>query len=656
MKRLIKFILFLIMAVVVLAIAAPFFIPLDEVKKLASEKVKEMTGRDLIVAGDVSASVFPNIAVSLQKVSFSNPDGFSSKQMAEIGELKAEIALMPLLQGNVEIKQIVITKPIIHLEINKDKVANWQINMPEKSADDSKNTGEKKNVSAIPVLGNTQIIDGEFSYKDQTTGKSYSVKNIDLDIKFASMNSPIDVVAGFVLNGQKIKLKLYAKKPMQIISGGESDIKFDAKIGELAAIVFDGKASMKNASGELDFSTPSLISLSELSGKKMQWSGSGELAFSLKTSASCSISECSFSKANIALDDNKLAGDLKVAFAGEKPNITANFSSEQLDLNPLLPNNKKQALFTPEIKKFADLIIADAMAAQDWSNEKIDFSGLKAANANISINAKTVLYQITKLEDLALKLKLAGGALAIDIPHVSLYSGTAKISATANSANAISANITAENIKLEPFLKDFANFDRLSGTAKFSTAISGHGATQQEIISSLSGNGNINVADGVIRGVDIAKLVGNAKELVTGANTSSQTTNFSEMSGTFTIASGVVSNNDLAIKSPMLRVRGAGTASLPTKHVNYRIIPSIVSNAQGQGGNDKTGFEIPFIVDGDFDSLKFHPDLAGMAQDAINDPEKLKKNLKNAKESIKDIKGALKDPKNIDNLLKGLGR
>jgi len=654
MKRFIKIIFFLLFALITLAIAAPFFIPIREVTKLASQKVKEMTGRDLIIAGEVSAHIFPDIAVSLQKVSLSNPDGFSEKQMAEIGELKAEVALLPLLHGEVQIKQIVISKPIIHLEVNKNNVPNWQFDIAEKQSDNTDNNAKKKSVAAVPIIGNTRVEDGELSYTDQTTGKAYSVKNLDLDIKFKNLNSPINVLAYFAMNGQKIKLKLNTKSPMQLIKNGESDVTLDAKIGELATIIFDGKASQKSAQGNVDFSTPSLVELSALSGKKMQWNGDGKLAFSLKSAISCTTSECALSKANITLDDNKLAGDLKIAFAAETPAITANLATEKLDLNQLLPNNKKQAMLAP----IADFLIASANAAQGWSNQKIDLSGLRAANANISLNAKSVLYQTAKFSNLALSLKLAGGALAIDIPSILLYGGVAKISATANSANAISANINAEKINLEPFLKEFANFDRLSGTAKFNANLSAHGATQQQIISSLTGKGSINVADGVIRGIDLAKLVGSVKGLVTGADTSSQTTNFSEASGTFTIASGVVSNSDLSIKSPMLRVAGAGTVSLPAEYVNYRIVPTLIGNQAGQGATDKkgAGLDVPIIVQGNFNSLKFQPDLASIAQDAINDPEKFKKNLKTAKENFKGLKGALKDPKNIENLLNKFGR
>ncbi|MEQ1705806.1 MAG: AsmA-like C-terminal region-containing protein, partial [Rickettsiales bacterium] len=175
--------------------------------------------------------------------------------------------------------------------------------------------------------------------------------------------------------------------------------------------------------------------------------------------------------------------------------------------------------------------------------------------------------------------------------------------------------------------------------------ITGHGASQRDIVSSLNGKGNIKVNDGEIRGVNIAQLVSNAKAMVTGADTSGDKTKFSELSGTYTIAQGIVKNDDLAMKAPLLRLKGAGTVDLPNRYVNYRLIPSVVATLKGQGGEDKTGLEIPVVVEGNFEKLKFTPDLASVAEDALKDPEKIKDTVKTIKESIK------KD--NVKDLLKG---
>ena len=279
-------------------------------------------------------------------------------------------------------------------------------------------------------------------------------------------------------------------------------IKTDIKIGSLLTLIFDGKASKQGANGIIDLNIGSLVALSDFMGKKMDWKGDTSLAFSEHGSIACSTSECTLDKAKITLDDSTLNGDMKISFAGSVPSIEAKLAGDKINLNHYLPKPEKQAFIS---------IISDAKAAQEWDTKTIDLSVLRSVNANLTLDIKEILYQATTLNKVAITLKLVNGALALDIPHVGFYSGTAKISATANANNTISASLEASNIQIEPMLKDFAEFDRLTGTANINTSITGHGASQRDIISSLAGKGDIKVSDGTIRGVNIAQIVSNAK-------------------------------------------------------------------------------------------------------------------------------------------------
>lgn len=641
MKRLIKWIAVLFILLVAVLVAAPFFIPLDTVKKIASEKVKEITGRDLVIAGDIKASMWPDIGVTLKQVTLSNPEGYSDKYMAEIGELTAEVALMPLLHGDVQIKQFVINKPVIHLEVNKKNVGNWQFAQKPESNDVAANPeAPKKPAGAVPTLGKIKINDGDFTYRDVNTGKLYNAGNVNLDIKMPSPESALDVLAKLTLNKEAVDISLHVEQPVKFLNekGGDSPVKTSVKIGSLISLAFEGKGSAQGASGNVDLNSGSLLALSAWAGKKMDWKGDTKLSLATKGALSCTTSQCSFTKANISLDDAVLTGDVKINFAGAVPAIDAKLASDKIDLNHYLPKPEKQV--------WIELISNAQAAATGWDTKPIDFSGLKAANANISLDIKEMLYQAATLSKIALNIKLANGALALDIPHVELYNGNAKIAATANTSGAISASLDVNNVQIEPLLKDFAQFDRLTGTANFNTSISGHGNSQSAIISSLNGKGEIKVNDGTIRGVNIAQVVSSAKAMVTGVDTSSEKTQFSELGGTYIITSGIVKNDDLVMKAPLLRLKGAGTVDLPNRYVKYLLTPTVVATLQGQGGKDKTGLDIPVMVEGNFEKLKFTPDLASVANDALKNPEKIK-------DTVKSIKESVKKPEDIKNLLKG---
>jgi AsmA protein len=114
-----------------------------------------------------------------------------------------------------------------------------------------------------------------------------------------------------------------------------------------------------------------------------------------------------------------------------------------------------------------------------------------------------------------------------------------------------------------------------------------------------------------------------------------QKTDFAELSGTFVIQNGILTNRDLLLLNPLLRLTGAGTADLPQRRVNYRIEPKVVATLEGQGGTTQaSGVTVPVIVEGPWDDLTYRPDLAGLVEGVAKDPTKA---LEGAKKTIEGL-------------------
>src|SRR5690348_12799875 len=105
-KRLLVGIAVLIVLLIVAVIVVPFFIPVDLYKSRLVAAVKESTGRDLRIDGKVSLTLFPSLALEANNVSFSNPPGAASKDMARLGQLQVQLQVLPLLHRDVEIKRL----------------------------------------------------------------------------------------------------------------------------------------------------------------------------------------------------------------------------------------------------------------------------------------------------------------------------------------------------------------------------------------------------------------------------------------------------------------------------------------------------------------------------------------------------------------------
>jgi uncharacterized protein involved in outer membrane biogenesis len=250
------------------------------------------------------------------------------------------------------------------------------------------------------------------------------------------------------------------------------------------------------------------------------------------------------------------------------------------------------------------------------------------------------------------RLSAAADAKSVDISEMrgKFYDGTVTASAALNADGTFTKHAKVENVQAEPFLKNALGEERFSGVLNMKIDIGGKLLQFQPAMDSLKGSGSIKINDGAMKGVDIAGMVRNVQSAFKQVDTSQKKTDFSELGGTFTIAKGIFSNNDLAMKAPLLRLSGQGTIDLPQQTIRYRLTPELVQTTQGQGGKEKQGLAVPVIIDGPVDNPRYTPDLTGVAQELLQNPEAAKDAVKSVKEQIKENKGAIKD------LLKGIGR
>jgi AsmA protein len=251
--------------------------------------------------------------------------------------------------------------------------------------------------------------------------------------------------------------------------------------------------------------------------------------------------------------------------------------------------------------------------------------------------------------------------LTTKLTEIALYGGNGTATITADGAAAVpavTAKLDLSGLQANPALKDAIDMDRIEGTLNANMNVAMRGASQRVMITAMGGNGKILFADGAIRGINIAAMVRNAASAFLDSSArENQKPDFAELSGTFNIVRGVLTNNDLALLSPLLRVGGKGAVDLPNRTVNYRIEPKVVASTQGQGGNtDTSGIKVPVLVSGPWDNLSYKPDLAEMIDGIAKDPKKALEGLKNLIPGQGGSRGGSALPKPEDTLKKLFGR
>ncbi len=686
MKKILIGILALVVLVIAAAVVVPFFIPLDAVKEQITTRAEDATGRKLTIAGDFDLSILPRVKVKASNVTFANAPGAKQPNMLELAELEVGLSLFPLISGQVEVSSFVLIDPVINLEVDAQGRPNWQFEEKGSSKDSGGKSeksgggdgGESKGLREIS-LGDVRLVNGTVRFSDVQAGTSQEIQSINVQINLPSLDQTLTAGGSLAWNGETIELTLQVEEPRALMEGASTGVQIAIKATPLT---LDYKGTVTNAkpaavTGDISLNVPSIRGLAAWAGKPIEAAGGGLGPLSIKGTLDMAGKSIAFKGAEISIDNMNAKGDFQVDIGGRVPSIVASLEVDKLDLNTYLPpeSDKPAAQSSGAAAPATGTAGGGASGgSSDWSDDPIDFSALNLVNADLSFVTGAIAVKEIKVGRTALRTVLVGGKLAIDLTEMALYGGqgTGRITVDAG-RSAITQKLDLKGVQAAPLLTDAAGFDRIEGTANIVADVSTHGASQRQLVSALNGNGSIQFLDGAVRGINLAAMLRNVSSAFLDSSArETQKTDFAELSGTYTITNGIVKNDDLFLKSPLLRVDGKGTSDMPKRTVNYRVTPKVVASAKGQGGESQLGgLAVPVQITGPLDNLAFAPDLSGALDEIIKDPSKALEGLKSAipgtdgssggsspldflKKAIPGIGGSDDDSTTSDNPLGGL--
>jgi uncharacterized protein involved in outer membrane biogenesis len=178
-------------------IVMPSFIDWDSYKGDLQQQVKQATGRNLAIIGDVDLTILPEPRLRLKDVRFANIKGGSLPEMVKLEALDIRVRILPLLQGRIEVASVLLIKPTILFERLADGRANWEIAPTEKSSAEKKpaekNSNRTLNSAATVQLDNVRIQNGVIVWRDAVAGSEERLSNVSLQLSARFLNGPFDV-------------------------------------------------------------------------------------------------------------------------------------------------------------------------------------------------------------------------------------------------------------------------------------------------------------------------------------------------------------------------------------------------------------------------------------------------------------------------------
>lgn len=352
-------------ALVTLYVYSPANLVRDELVR----QVKLRTGRDLVVSGPTSLSVFGALTASMSELSLSAAPGMGGAPLVRARRLGAEVALWPLLRGEVIVDRVVLTEPVFELRVDAQGRRSWDFaasgggqlvryaqatkpgSVPPELADflshsskDGKvlqNGGARTRLGEL-AIGEVSVHNGLVRYSDARSGANETVSGIELSITGRSLSQPIMARGGGNWRGERVALDGRLASVAALGEGRPARLMLavGAPRGELR---YDGSLTLAASGPQAD----GAVSIGATSARALAgWVGAalpparGFGALQLTGDLKAVTNGVQLSRAVLRLDEAKAEGNVAFELGGPRVTVRADLAVTGLDLDGLLPDGE----------------------------------------------------------------------------------------------------------------------------------------------------------------------------------------------------------------------------------------------------------------------------------------------------------------------------
>jgi uncharacterized protein involved in outer membrane biogenesis len=190
------------------AIVLPLVIDLNAYKSQVSAHIKAMTGRDLVIAGNIELSLLPAPMLAVNDVRLANVAGAAVPHIVRLESAEARIALWPLLRGKVRINSLKFVEPVVELEILADGRTNWQFPLAAEGGAAAAALAAEEDSGFEVRLDRLVVENATIVYRDGTDGRIELIEDVNVVVAAESLAGPFHARGRLVARGAELAFKL----------------------------------------------------------------------------------------------------------------------------------------------------------------------------------------------------------------------------------------------------------------------------------------------------------------------------------------------------------------------------------------------------------------------------------------------------------------
>lgn len=578
----------------------------NQYKGLIADEAKKATGRDLQIAGDLTLEISLNPAIAVDGVSFGNAAWGSRPEMLTVKRFAAEVSIIPLLSGKIVVNRLLAEGVDLLAETNKDGVGNWEFAPGEAKAPETSSDG-----TALPSVDKVVMRDIKVTYKDGKTGAEHRVVLDEFTAAAGSVDTPVKMSAKGSLNEKVFALDGTLGSVAQMAST-DGVYPIDIKASALGVVTtYKGTLGTPGGSvavdGDLTLVVESLkktlADAADIVPAVKDIPAIGADKIDLAAKVSFDGQKASLGGMTLTAGKTDIAGNVKADLSGKRPSVEVSLTSNMIDVDELLPASEKKA----------DAPATKPADGRVFPKDPLPLDGLKAADAKVAFDGKTILVGGNKIEDVSVRLTLKDGNLQID-PLSAMLAGT-KVTGNVGLNGSVAvptlvAKLKASDLDYGALLKERGLTDIAQGKLDADVDITGAGGSVRALMASLNGLVFVKTENGKIDSSALNIASSDIMSALPGFNSKDDKPLKCGVVN-FEIRDGIANAKAMVFETGGLSAIGVGTADLREEKLNLIIDPRAKQTSLASAAI------VPIAITGTFLEPEWALDTGALAKNAV---------------------------------------
>ena len=587
-KKILVTLLILILLTAIGIVSLIVFVDPNNYRGFISDTVKDKTGYELTIDGNLRWHIWPQISILTDSVKLSDID--AKKPILTADNMRLDVELFPLFSKKLEVKNVFIKSAIINI------------------TDDSKGQVYKHKAEQLPSADESQTTQTK-QQKDSSTKWAFTLNKLEVSDSTVVLQNKDDFI-----NFRNINLAIIQKADKKIaidvkgnIDRNQQNFSYVAD-ADVDLTLFPEKAVIDLK--KFDYTYKGIA----LPTKELKGNLKGVINYQ-HNSKQLTSKDLSFS-----VNENYFSGAFNANF-DKKPYIDLTVTSNELNLTPFLEKDKKTnenitIQQTPPVVSNVTKV-----------DNELNF--LNSFNAKAKLDIKKLNINKMILNNIDVALTNNDGVATFQNISFDFAKGHIAATGMANGKQKytqIKLIPKVTNIDLNTFFNQMETPNDLEGLFNANGDIEVNTLSGNKLLESLKGNLSINVTNAKLNKININSIIENAATKYTKDISSTENmknyTEFSKISTDAYLNKGNLELTTLNALSPTLEViDGSGRVGMTQKDLDINMNIKILGGWNGKSNTiaKLQKLVIPLRIYGQFSKLHYQLDIGQVIKDLFND-------------------------------------